>query len=50
MYWLFEVRGRQLTRIASSPDLAGLLRGAGHDDPVLARQHSSRCIATSGFA
>jgi len=38
MYWLFEVRGEQLTRVASSPDLAGLLRDACHDDPVLARE------------
>lgn len=38
MYWLFEVAGEQLTRIASSPDLAGLLRDAGHGDPVLARE------------
>ena len=38
MYWLFEVSEEKLTRIASSPDLAGLLREAGHDDPVLARE------------
>jgi ketosteroid isomerase-like protein len=38
MYWLFEVRGEQLTRVASSPDLAALLREAGHGDPVLARE------------
>jgi ketosteroid isomerase-like protein len=38
MYWLFEVRGEQLTRVASSPDLAGLLRDAGHADPVVARE------------
>jgi ketosteroid isomerase-like protein len=38
MYWLFEVRGEQLTQVASSPDLAGLLREAGHPDPVLARE------------
>jgi ketosteroid isomerase-like protein len=38
MYWLFTVRDTQLTRIASSPDLAGLLRDAGRDDPVLARE------------
>jgi hypothetical protein len=38
MYWLFTVRDRQLTRVASSPDLAGLLREAGRDDPVLARE------------
>lgn len=38
MYWLFEVRGDELTRVASSPDLAGLLREAGEDDPVLARE------------
>ena len=38
MYWLFEVHSEQLTWIASSPDLAGLLREAGEDDPVLARE------------
>jgi ketosteroid isomerase-like protein len=38
MYWLFAVRDEQLTRVASSPDLAGLLRDAGRDDPVLARE------------
>ena len=38
MYWLFVVHGEQLTRIASSPDLAGLLREAGEDDPVVARE------------
>jgi ketosteroid isomerase-like protein len=38
MYWLFGVRGGQLSRVASSPDLAGLLRDAGHEDPVLARE------------
>lgn len=38
MYWLFGVRGERLTRVASSPDLAGLLRDAGHGDPVLARE------------
>jgi hypothetical protein len=38
MYWLFEVSEEKLTRVASSPDLAGLLREAGHDDPVLARE------------
>ena len=38
MYWLFRVAGRQLTRVASSPDLAGLLRDAGEEDPVLARE------------
>ncbi len=38
MYWLFEVRDEQLTRVASSPDLAGLLRDAGERDPVLARE------------
>jgi ketosteroid isomerase-like protein len=38
MYWLFGVRGEQLVRVASSPDLAGLLREVGHDDPVLARE------------
>ena len=38
MYWLFEVRVEELTRVASSPDLAGLLREAGEDDPVIARE------------
>jgi len=38
MYWLFGVRERQLTWVASSPDLAGLLREVGRDDPVLARE------------
>jgi hypothetical protein len=38
MYWLFEVHTEQLTWFASSPDLAALLREAGHDDPVLARE------------
>jgi ketosteroid isomerase-like protein len=38
MYWLFAVRGERLTRVASSPDLAGLLREVGRDDPVLARE------------
>jgi ketosteroid isomerase-like protein len=38
MYWLFGVRGGKLARVASSPDLAGLLRDAGYDDPVLARE------------
>ena len=38
MYWLFAVADGQLTRVASSPDLAGLLRGAGQDDPVVARE------------
>jgi ketosteroid isomerase-like protein len=38
MYWLFEVRDERLSQLASSPDLAGLLRNAGHDDPVLARE------------
>ena len=38
MYWLFGVRDEQLTRVASSPDLAGLLRDVGCDDPVLARE------------
>jgi ketosteroid isomerase-like protein len=38
MYWLFGVREQTLVRVASSPDLAGLLRDAGHDDPVLARE------------
>ena len=38
MYWLFEVRDEQLTRVASSPDLAALLRDAGEGDPVLARE------------
>jgi ketosteroid isomerase-like protein len=38
MYWLFRVRDERLTWMASSPDLAGLLREVGHDDPVLARE------------
>ena len=38
MYWLFGVREEQLTWVASSPDLAGLLREVGRDDPVLARE------------
>ena len=38
MYWLFGVGEEQLTWVASSPDLAGLLREVGHDDPVLARE------------
>jgi ketosteroid isomerase-like protein len=39
MYWLFGVRGGdQLERVASSPDLAGLLRESGHPDPVVARE------------
>jgi ketosteroid isomerase-like protein len=38
MYWLFTVRGGRLTRVASSPDLAGLLQGVGLGDPVVARE------------
>jgi ketosteroid isomerase-like protein len=38
MYWLFGVRGERLTRVASSPDLAALLRDAGESDPVVARE------------
>jgi hypothetical protein len=38
MYWLFGVREGKLSWVASSPDLAGLLREVGHDDPVLARE------------
>ena len=38
MYWLFVVEREQLVRVGSSPDLAGLLRDAGHPDPVLARE------------
>jgi ketosteroid isomerase-like protein len=38
MYWLFGVRDGRLGWVASSPDLAGLLREAGRDDPVLARE------------
>jgi hypothetical protein len=38
MYWLFEVRERRLAHVASSPDLAGLLREVGYDDPVLTRE------------
>ncbi len=38
MYWLFGVHDGRLTWVASSPDLAGLLREVGRDDPVLARE------------
>jgi hypothetical protein len=38
MYWLFGVREDRLARVSSSPDLAGLLREAGYDDPVVARE------------
>ena len=38
MYWLFGVCDDQLTWVASSPDLAGLLRETGRDDPVLTRE------------
>jgi ketosteroid isomerase-like protein len=38
MYWLFGVRDARLTWVSSSPDLAGLLREVGRDDPVLARE------------
>ena len=38
MYWLFGVREGRLARVSSSPDLAGLLREAGYEDPVLARE------------
>jgi ketosteroid isomerase-like protein len=38
MYWLFGVRDEALVHVASSPDLAGLLREVGYDDPVLARE------------
>lgn len=38
MYWVFGVRETQLTWVASSPDLAALLREVGHDDPVLVRE------------
>ena len=38
MYWLFGVRDAKLSWVSSSPDLAGLLREVGHDDPVLARE------------
>jgi ketosteroid isomerase-like protein len=38
MYWLFGVRDERLVHVASSPDLAGLLRDVGRDDPVLARE------------
>jgi ketosteroid isomerase-like protein len=38
MYWLFGVGDEELTWVASSPDLAGLLREVGHDDPVLVRE------------
>jgi hypothetical protein len=38
MYWLFGVREGRLTRVSSSPDLAGLLREAGYEDPILTRE------------
>ena len=38
MYWLFGVREGRLSWVSSSPDLAGLLREVGYDDPVLARE------------
>ena len=38
MYWLFGVRDDRLAHVSSSPDLAGLLREAGYDDPILARE------------
>jgi ketosteroid isomerase-like protein len=38
MYWLFRVREGRIVRMASSPDLAGLLRDAGSGDAVLARE------------
>ena len=38
MYWVFGVRETQLTWVASSPDLAALLREVGHHDPVLVRE------------
>jgi len=38
MYWLFGVRDGRLSWVSSSPDLAGLLREVGYDDPVLARE------------
>ena len=38
MYWLFGVSDERLSWVSSSPDLAGLLREVGHDDPVLARE------------
>ena len=38
MYWLFGVHDERLVRVASSPDLAGLLRDVGYDDPVLVRE------------
>jgi ketosteroid isomerase-like protein len=38
MYWLFGVRDERLAWVASSPDLAGLLREVGLEDPVLARE------------
>jgi hypothetical protein len=38
MYWVFGVREGRLSHVASSPDLAALLREAGYDDPVLARE------------
>ena len=38
MYWVFGVREEQLTWVASSPDLAALLREVGREDPVLVRE------------
>jgi hypothetical protein len=38
MYWIFRVCAGRLTWVASSPDLAGLLREVGHGDAVLARE------------
>ena len=32
------VAAGRLVRMGSSPDLAGLMRDAGYDDPVLARE------------
>jgi ketosteroid isomerase-like protein len=38
MYWIFRVRDDRLIWVASSPDLAGLLREVGYGDAVLARE------------
>jgi hypothetical protein len=35
MYWLFRVRDGKVDLVTSSPDLAALLREAGHGDPEL---------------
>jgi ketosteroid isomerase-like protein len=49
MYWLFGVREELLTWVASSPDLAGLLREVGLDDPVVAREAFIGLYRDAGF-